>query len=64
MRIVEMPDRCRRTERVQATSVLTNSFSDIASPVSASGVGIITQEVVEVNGALAPERFYRVRSTP
>lgn len=53
-----------RTERVQATSVLTNGFSNIGSVVTIPGVGIVTQEVVEVNGAVNPERFYRVRSTP
>ncbi len=51
-----------RTERVQATSVLTNVFSDLGSSVVVPGVGIVTQELVEVNGAVGPERFYRVRS--
>lgn len=53
-----------RTERIQATSVLTNGFSDIGTTVPIPGVGIVTQEVVEANGADGPERFYRVRSTP
>ena len=53
-----------RTERVQATSVLTNSFSDASLNVTIPGVGIVTQEWVEVNGAVGPERFYRVRSNP
>ncbi len=51
-----------RTERVQAASSLTNVFSNIGSPVPIPGVGILTQEVVEVNGALHGARFYKVRS--
>ena len=53
-----------RTERIQATTVLTNSFSDIGSNVPIPGVGIVTQEVVIANGATGSEGFYKVRSNP
>lgn len=53
-----------RTERVQAAVTLTNNYADIGSSVLIPGVGIVTQEVAEVNGALNEERFYRVRSIP
>jgi len=53
-----------RTERVQATAVLTNGFSSIGTVVQVPGIGVVTQEVVEVNGAIGAQRFYRVRSIP
>ncbi len=53
-----------RAERIQATSVLTNGFSNIGTTVTIPGVGIVTQEVVEVSGAVDPVRFYRIRSIP
>ncbi len=53
-----------RSERVQATTVLTNGFSDVGSSVNIPGVGIVTQEVVLVNGATGSEGFYQVRSNP
>lgn len=53
-----------RSERVQAATVLTNGFSDVGSSVTIPGVGIVTQEVVLVNGATGSEGFHRVRSNP
>jgi len=53
-----------RTERIQATSVLINSFSDIGSTYTIPGVGIVTQEVVIANGALGSAGYYKVRSNP
>ena len=53
-----------RSERVQATSALTNSFSDVGSNVTIPGVGIVTQETVLVNGSVGAAGFYRVRSNP
>jgi len=53
-----------RSERVQTASVLTNSFVDVGSVANIPGVGIVTQEVVLVNGAAAETGFYQVRSNP
>lgn len=53
-----------RSERIQTTVVLTNGFSDVGSTVNIPDVGIVTQEVVLVNGASGSEGFYRVRSNP
>jgi hypothetical protein len=53
-----------RSERIQATAVLTNGFSDVGTTTNIPGVGIVTQEVVLVNGATGPVGFYQVRSDP
>jgi hypothetical protein len=53
-----------RSERVQTASVLTRSFVDVGSVANIPGVGIVTQEVVLVNGAAAETGFYQVRSNP
>lgn len=53
-----------RSEWVQVTTVLTNGFSDVGSSVTIPGVGIVTQEVVLVNGAADSAGFFKVRSDP
>ncbi len=53
-----------RTEQIQATSVLSNGFSNVGTAVTIPGVGVVTQEVVDVNGALGSEGYYRIHANP
>ena len=53
-----------RTDMLQATSNLTNTFTDVGSSLTIPGVGVVTTNVVETGGALSAKRFYRIRYAP
>lgn len=53
-----------RTDILQASASLTNSFSDVGSPITNSGTVFMTNSVVEIGGAGNTNRFYRIRYAP
>ena len=53
-----------RTDMLQASAELTNTFSDVGSSVTNSGTALLTNSVVEVGGAGNTNRFYRIRYAP
>ena len=53
-----------RQEILQATSILTNSFSDAGSVITNSGTAFTTNSTIEVGAASNAERFYRIRYAP
>lgn len=53
-----------RRDILQSTDSLTNDFSDVGSALDIAGVGILSTNSVEVGGATALNRFYRIRYAP
>lgn len=53
-----------RIDMLQAGPVLTTNFNDVGSAITNSGVGFVTNSTVEVGGATASNRFYKIRYAP
>ncbi|HEY5913477.1 MAG TPA: hypothetical protein VJA21_23055 [Verrucomicrobiae bacterium] len=53
-----------RRDAVQASASPTGGFTNVASPLTIAGVGIITTNYLEAGGALKGTRFYRISYQP
>lgn len=53
-----------RTNTVQAASKVSGTYTNLSAAVKISGVGLVTTNYLEVNGATNASRFYRMKSTP
>lgn len=52
-----------RTNQVQAAPTLVGGFANVGAPVVIPGVGLVTNSLVETNGATHASRFYRLSAT-
>jgi hypothetical protein len=50
-----------RVDAVQASAVVGSGYSDVSTLITNSGVGLMTNEFLDVGGAGDNERFYRIR---
>jgi len=63
VRITWLTARGRR-DAVQASTNVLGSYSNVSPVVSIPGVGQVTTNYLEVNGALKSSRFYRMKYMP
>jgi len=53
-----------RSDAVQASTNVADSYSTVSPTISIPGVGLVTTNYLEVNGALNSSRFYRMKYMP
>jgi hypothetical protein len=53
-----------RSDAVQASTNVAGSYSNVSPALSIPGVGLVTTNYLEVNGALNSRRFYRMKYMP
>jgi hypothetical protein len=53
-----------RTDAVQASAKVGGSYSNLSSALAIPGVGVVTTNYLDVNGATNSARFYRLRFMP
>ena len=53
-----------RTDAVQASVNVAGSYSNVSSALAIPGVGVVTTNYLDVNGATNSSRFYRLRFMP
>lgn len=51
-----------RTNTVQAAAAVAGVYADVSSAIAIPGVGLVTNNYVDVGGATNPARFYRLKS--